>query len=214
MQAIGEHLDVIVRAMGTTASLAAISFALALVLGVAVASCRIGPVPPLRWGAVVWVELLRNTPLTVLMFMWFFGLPKVGVLFSSYLTAVIALSLYTSAFVAETVRSGVNTVGQGQLDACRALGLGVRQTLTSVVMPQALRTVVSPLGGVLSALIRNTSVAYTISVAELSREVDRLANETAQTTPLLIGAGVAYLLMTVPTGVAAGALQRRLAIRR
>lgn len=214
MRAVTDNLDVILGGMATTATLTVLAFACAMALGILIAACRVGPVPPLRWFGTVWVELFRNTPLTVLMFLYYFGLPKVGFLFSAFVTAVVALSLYTSAFIAEMVRSGINALGSGQIEAARSVGLTFTQTLVHVVIPQALRTVVGPLGSIFSALIRNTSVAYTISVAELSKEIYGVANETAQTTPLLIGAAIAYLAMTLPSGIAFSALARRLAIKR
>lgn len=214
MRAVTGNLDAYWEGMQATATLTLVSFALALALGTLVATWRVGPVPPLRWAGTIYVELLRNTPLVVLMFLYFFGLPKLGIRFSAFNTAVLALSLYTGAFVAETVRSGVNSVAVGQAEAARALGLTFPQTLTAVVVPQALRTVVAPLGSLFIALIKNSAVAYTISVSELMAQVDRLNTKTGQTIPVLIGAAVAYLLLTIPSGVAIGALERRLAIKR
>ncbi|MGH8999239.1 MAG: amino acid ABC transporter permease [Acidimicrobiia bacterium] len=214
MQAVFENLDVLLEGMRTTASLTVTSFAFALAIGILVATARVGPVPPLRWAGAVYVELFRNTPLAVLMVLYLFGLPKVGILFTPYVTALIALSLYTGAFVAETVRSGINTVSSGQLEAARGLGLRFTQVLAAVVVPQALRSVVAPLGSIFSALIRNSAVAFTISVPELSGRVDDLINQTAQTVPLLVGAAVAYLMLTIPSGLAFGVLERRVAIKR
>jgi glutamate transport system permease protein len=214
MRAVADNLDVLLEGMATTASLTGLSFAFAMVIGVLVAAARIGPVPPLRWAGAVYTEVFRNTPLAVLMYLLYFGLPKVEMRFEPFPTAVLALSLYTGAFVAETVRAGINTVGAGEVEAARALGLRFSQVLSSVVIPQALRGVIAPLGGLLSAAIRNSAVAYTISVAELTLRVRNLDNDLGQPEALFLGAAVAYLLMTIPCGVGAGALQRRLAIKR
>lgn len=214
MGAVTGNLDVYLEGLRTTLALVLLSYAAALALGTLVATARVSPVPPLRWAGATYVELLRNTPLVVLMFLFLFGLPKLGVVFSPFRTAVLALSLYTGAFVAETVRSGVNSVAGGQAEAARALGLTFPQTLSTVVLPQALRTVVAPLGSLFIALIKNSAVAYTISVPELARRVDELNTETAQTIPLLIGAAIAYLALTVPSGLAFGALERRMAVKR
>lgn len=214
MGVVLEHLDGYWAGMRTTAALTVVSFAAALLLGTLVASARVSPVPTLRLAAATYVEALRNTPLVVLMFLLYFGLPKLGILFSGFTTAIVALSLYTGAFVAETVRSGVNTVARGQAEAARALGLTFPQTLAGVVVPQALRTVAAPLGSLFIALIKNSAVAFTISVHELNWRVDQLITETGQTIPLLVGAALAYLALTVPSGAAVGALERRVAIRR
>lgn len=214
MDAIFDNLDVFADGMRTTATLTVVSFAAALVVGTLVASARISPVAPLRWAGAAYVETLRNTPLVVLMFLYVFGLPKLGVVFSLFTAAVLALSLYTGAFVAETVRAGVNSVARGQAEAARALGLTFPQTLATVVIPQALRTVVAPLGSLFIALIKNSAVAYTISVPELNGRIDRLITDTGQTIPILLAAAAAYLLLTVPSGLAVGALERRVAVRR
>jgi glutamate transport system permease protein len=214
MGAVTGNLDVYLEGLRTTLALVFLSYAAALALGTLVAAARVSPVPPLRLGGGLYVELVRNTPLVVLMFLFLFGLPKLGLVFSPFRCAVLALSLYTGAFVAETVRSGVNAVPSGQAEAARALGLTFPQTLGTVVLPQALRTVVAPLGSLFIALIKNSAVAFTISVPELARRVDQLNTETAQTIPLLIGAAIAYLALTVPSGLAFGVLERRLAVRR
>jgi glutamate transport system permease protein len=214
MEAVTGNLDAYLEGMRTTAALTVFSFAAALVLGTLVATWRISPVPPLRWAGAAYVELVRNTPLVVHMYLYLFGLPKVGISFSPFATALLALSLYTSAFVAETVRSGANSVAAGQAEAARALGLTFPQILASVIVPQALRTVVAPLGSLFIALVKNSAVAFTISVPELMGRVDRLITDTGQTIPLLVGAALAYLLLTIPSGMAVGVLERRVAVKR
>jgi glutamate transport system permease protein len=200
--------------MRTTAWLTLCSFALAMLIGVVVAAFRVSPIPPLRIAGAFYVETVRNTPLTVLFILFFFGLTKVGVLYSPFVTAVIVLGGYTGAFVGETVRSGINAVASGQAEAARAIGFTFPQTLFIVVLPQALRTVVAPLGSLFIALIKNSSIALIISVPELVFRTDSLANDTARAVPVFIGAAVAYLLMTIPSGLAWAALERRTAIKR
>lgn len=200
--------------MRTTAWLTVLSFATALGIGLVLAAFRVSPVPPLRWAATLYVETVRNTPLTVLFVLFFFGLTKVGIIYSGFTTAVIVLGGYTGAFVGEMVRSGINSVGRGQAEAARSIGLGFTQVLGLVILPQALRTVVAPLGGLFIALIKNSSIASVIAVHELVSVSDSLGNETARPIPVYVGVAIAYLLMTVPSGVAIGAIERRVAIRR
>jgi glutamate transport system permease protein len=214
MGAVTGHLDVILDGMRVTAFLTLVSFAAALVLGTLVAACRISPVPPLRWVGAAYVELVRNTPLLVLMYISYSGLPKIGIRYSGLTCALITLSLYTGTFVAETVRSGVNSVPHGQAEAARALGMTFPGTLSAVVLPQALRTVVPPLGSLFIALIKNSAVAYTITVTELSKRIDQLHTDTGKTVPVFAAGAIAYLLLTIPSGVAVTALERRLAIKR
>ena len=183
-------------------------------LGTAVAAWRVGPVVPLRVTGTVWVEVFRNTPLAVLFVIFFFGFTKIGVRYSPFASAVIVLAVYTSAFVGETVRSGINAVSRGQAEAARAVGLTFPQTLTAVVLPQALRTVVAPLGNVFIALTKNSSVASVIAVADITKVADDLNTATARPVPVFLGAAVAYLLLTLPSGFLFGAIERRVAVKR
>jgi His/Glu/Gln/Arg/opine family amino acid ABC transporter permease subunit len=214
MDVVLDNLDVFVRGMRTTVSLTVLSFALALVIGIVVAACRVSPVPPLRWAGATYVEAVRNTPLTLLFVLFFFGLTKVGILYSPFTTAILVLGGYTGAFVAEMVRSGINAVATGQAEAARSLGLTFPDVLRLVVLPQALRTVVAPLGGLFVALVKNSSIASVIAVEDLAYNTEILINDTARAIPVFLGASVAYLLITIPSGVLIELLDRRVAIRR
>lgn len=214
MDVVLDNLDVFVRGMRTTVSLTVLSFAAALVIGIVVAACRVSPVPPLRWVGATYVEAIRNTPLTLLFILFFFGLTKVGILYSPFTTAIIVLGGYTGAFVAEMVRSGINAVATGQAEAARALGLTFPQVLRLVVLPQALRTVVAPLGGLFVALVKNSSIASVIAVEDLAYNTEILINDTARPIQIFLGACVVYLMITIPSGVLIEALDRRMAIRR
>lgn len=214
MDVILDNLDRYAEGAWTTIQLTLISFVCAFVIGVVVASFRVSPVPPLRWAGVLYVETVRNTPLLVLLILAFFGLPKLGFTWSPFATAIIVISAYTGAFVAEVVRAGINTVATGQAEAARALGLTFPQVLGHVVLPQALRSVVQPLGSLFSALVRNTSLAYAISVVELTGTADQIGNETAEYLPAFIGAFIAYFILTIPTGFAIGVIERRVAVKR
>ena len=200
--------------MRTTVALTLLSAGAALVIGTVLASCRVSPVGPLRLAGTVWVEVVRNTPLAVQFLLFYFGLTKVGVSYASFTSAVIVLAVYTSAFVGETVRSGINSVATGQGEAARALGLTFPQTLGLVVLPQAFRTVVAPLGNLYIALTKNSSLASLIAVHELTKVAELLNTETAQAIPVFLGAGAAYLLLTLPAGFLFGAVERRVAVKR
>ena len=214
MDVVFDNLDVFAEGMRTTVSLTLLSYAVAFVIGIVVAACRVSPIPPLRIAGAFYVEMVRNTPLTVLFVLFFFGLPKVGIIYDPFPTAITVLGGYTGAFVAETIRSGINTVAVGQAEAARSLGLTFPQVLFLVVLPQALRTVVAPLGSLFIALIKNSSIALLIAVEELVFLTDSLANETAQPIPIYLGAAAAYLILTVPSGVVVGVIERRVAIKR
>jgi glutamate transport system permease protein len=214
LDVVHDNLDVFLRGMGTTVSLTVLSFATALVLGTVVAAFRVSPIPPLRWVGALFVETVQNTPLPVLFIFFFFGLTKVGIQYDKFPTAVIVLGIYTGAYVGEMVRSGINAVSPGQAEAARSLGLTFPQVLVVVVLPQALRTVLAPLGGLFIALIKNSSLAILIGVLELTSRTDQLVTDTARAIPVYLGAAVAYLALTIPSGIAIEIIDRRVAIRR
>jgi glutamate transport system permease protein len=210
-----DNLDLYREGFVGTVTITLCAFVLAFVVGVIVATFRVSPVPPLRWAGTIWVEVLRNIPLTVWLFIAFFGLPKVGYnTLSSWQTAVLACGAYTSAFVAETVRSGFNAVPPGQAEAARALGLTFPQVLGAVVWPQAIRSVVPPLGSVLIALTKNSALATTIGAIELTTITVGLINQTGQVFPLFLGTATAYLALTLPSGWLTSVIERKVAIRR
>ncbi len=200
--------------MRTTIVLTLASFAVAMVVGTVVAAFRVSPVPPLRAAGALWVQMLRNTPLTVLLLLFVFGFTKIGLQYSYEVSSIIVFGAYTSAFVAETVRSGINAVARGQAEAARAIGLTFPQILRIVVLPQAFRTVVPPLGNIFIALTKNTSIASIVSVLDLTEVADRLNNATARPIAVFLGAAAAYLMLTLPSGFAFGWLERKVAIRR
>lgn len=200
--------------MRTTIVLTLASFAVAMVVGTVVAAFRVSPVPPLRAAGALWVQMLRNTPLTVLLLLFVFGFTKIGLQYSYEVSSIIVFGAYTSAFVAETVRSGINAVATGQAEAARAIGLTFPQILGIVVLPQAFRTVVPPLGNIFIALTKNTSIASIVSVDDLTEVADRLNVATARPIAVFLGAAAAYLMLTLPSGFAFGWLERKVAIRR
>jgi len=211
---VGDHLGGYGDAMVVTIELTLLSFAVAFVLGLVIAAFRVSPVAPLRAAATLWVETLRNTPVIVLMFLFFFGFTKIGVRYSPFTSAVIVLSAYTSTFVAETVRAGINSVATGQAEAGRSLGLTFPQLLVLIVLPQALRTVVAPLGSVFIALVKNSAIAGAFTVLDIFGFAEALSKQTEQPIPVLAGAAVAYLILALPAGYALGLLERRVAIKR
>lgn len=167
MDTLLNNLDIFVEGFKNTLILFAVSAVFALILGVIVGAMRVSPVPVMRAVGTVYVNLIRNTPLTLLMFFFAFGYPKLELGHLSYMTlATIALSIYTATYVAEVLRSGFNTVPVGQAEAARAIGLPFGQTMSLVILPQALRSVIPPMMSVFIALLKNTTVAAGFSVLE------------------------------------------------
>jgi glutamate transport system permease protein len=151
----------------------------------------------------------------VVFFFLIFGLPQIDFVIGFFPGAVIALGLYTAAFVCEAIRSGINAIATGQAEASRAIGLTFGQSLREVVLPQAFRTVVPPLGNVFIAMVKNSSIAAGFAVSELSSLLSRLVNADAGAlTAILLGIVVAYMLITLPLAFAVHRLERRVAILR
>ena len=147
-------MSLVLEGFLNTVALTLLSFAGALLVGLLVAVLRIVPVPLLRSAGAVYVEVWRNIPLLAWLVLFVFGLPEVGVKMPLFWTAFTAIALYEAAFVAEALRSGVNSVASGQGEAARALGLSFRQSLRHVILPQASRRVVQPLANIAIALTR------------------------------------------------------------
>ncbi|RMI04797.1 amino acid ABC transporter permease [Cellulomonas triticagri] len=216
MDLLADNLPAYLSGFLFTLRLTVISGAIALVVGTVLAAMRVSPVATLRGLAVTYVELLRNTPLTLVFFFLVFVAPQFGVRTPlGFWTAVIALSAYTSAFVCEAVRSGINGVPVGQAEAARAVGLTFGQTLSLVVLPQAVRSVIPPLINVLIALAKNTSVAAGFASVELLASGRRIALANPSDAMLaLAGVALFYLVITIPAGLLAGVLERKVAFAR
>ncbi|SFS01917.1 glutamate transport system permease protein [Microbacterium sp. cf046] len=187
----------------------------ALILGTLIAAMRISPVASLRGFAAFWVEIARNTPLTLVFIFTAFVLPMLGVRAPYIILAFLALTYYTSPFVAEALRSGINGVPIGQAEAARSIGLGFGQTVSLVVLPQAFRMTVPPLINVFIALTKNTSVAGGFFVVELFATTRQLANDNGNIVlQILFTAAALYLVITVPLGFFAGRLEKRWVVKR
>jgi glutamate transport system permease protein len=188
----------------------------ALVLGTILAGFRVSPVPPLRMVGAAWVTVFRNTPLAVVLFAVAFGLPELGVNGSYFYFGVIGLTCYTAAFVCEAVRSGINSVSAGQAEAARAIGLTFSQSLSLIVLPQALRTVVPPLGSVIIAMIKNSAIvgAFGVGGDLFANGVQLTSAQGYAAAGVLAGVLVGYLLLTIPGGILLGVLERKVAVAR
>jgi glutamate transport system permease protein len=215
VDAVVDNLAAYRQGFLTTLALTLLASALALVLGTLLAAMRVSPVPTLRGAGTTYVEVVRNTPLTVVFFFVVFVLPELDIRLSFFVFAVIAVTVYHAAFFCEAVRSGINAVAVGQAEAARAIGLTFTQSLRLVILPQAFRTVVPPLINVVIALTKNTSIAAAFGVVELTAIGTRLANANGQAViPLLAGVAVCYLVITLPSGWLAGWLERKVAVAR
>jgi glutamate transport system permease protein len=211
-----ENLDDFSSGFFVTARLVGISFAIALVAGTVVAALRIAPATWLRRLGGVYVETFRNIPLLVLLFISFAGLRRAGVPISPWVAGVASLGVYTSAYVAEVLRSGVFAVSKGQIEASLSLGFSYADTLRRIVLPQAFRTVIPPLGSITIAMIKNSAIvgASLLALPDLLKQARVVQSRTFETDASFFWAAVGYLLLTGLATVAFRGLERRYAIRR
>ena len=216
MEAVTQNLDLFWHGFLRSLGICLWGLVGSLILGTIIASFRVSPVAPLRAFGTTWVNLIRNTPLAVVLFAFAFGLPEIGINGSYYAFAVTGLIVYTSAFVCEALRSGINAVSPGQAEAARAIGLPFGQTLTQIVLPQAFRTSIPPVGSVLIAMFKNSAVVGAFGVGgDLYAVSESLTSAQGYPAlPVITGMAVGYLLITLPAGAILSLIERKVAIAR
>ncbi len=216
MTAVTDNLDLFVSGYLGSLSVILAATVASLVLGTVIAAFRVSPVPPLRAFGTFWVTTLRNTPLSVVLFFCAFGLPEIGINRSFWFFGVTGLVLYTSAFVCEAVRAGINSVSPGQAEAARAIGLTFTQSLGQIVLPQALRTVVPPLGSVIIAMFKNSAVVGAFGVGGDLFSAGTRTNSALgyETLPTFLGVLIGYLCITLPAAGLLALIEKRVAIAR
>jgi glutamate transport system permease protein len=217
MEAVFANFDLVLQAFGVTLQLLVYSGLASLVLGTLLAAMRVGPIAVLARFGALYVSIVRNTPLLVVFIFIFNALPTLDVLVDTpfLVKGVVALTLYTSAFVCEAIRSGINSVALGQAEAARAVGLTFTQTMTQVVLPQSFRAVVPPLASVLIALAKNTSVAAAFGILEATARMRALTNDNAdQRTGIFICFAIGYIIIVEVMSSGAYSLERRWRVAR
>ncbi|MEX1078382.1 MAG: amino acid ABC transporter permease [Homoserinimonas sp.] len=214
MNFLSENLGLLLQALGTTVMMAVVAGIGSLILGVLVTVARVSPIPILRWAAFCYTQFFINVPLLALLILAVFALPDAGLILPLAPTAILVLTVYEAAYVAEAVRSGVNTVGVGQVEAGRALGLSLGQSFRFIVIPQALRAVVQPLGNVMIALAMNTALAAAVGVVELTSRANKVNLVYAQPIEIFTTTGLVYMAIALIIGLGAGWIEKRVAIVR
>jgi len=218
----GTYLDTLVAGLGWTLATALAAWIIALVLGMVVGVIRTMPLPWLRRRGDAWVEVFRNIPLLVQMFLWFFVVPEllpvsVGTWLkqlprSAFYTAVVCLGLYTSARVAEQVRAGIQSLNRGQGMAGVALGLTLPQTYRFVLLPMALRIVMPPLTSEFLNVIKNSAVALTIGLVELTASARSIQEFSFQVFEAFTAATLIYMVLNLLVVTGMRWLEKKLAV--
>jgi putative glutamine transport system permease protein len=215
-EVLSDHFPEFSSGFWVTIRIVAVSFVIAMVVGTLVAALRVAPLKPLNWIGGVFVETFRNTPLLVLLFISFAGLRRAGLPINAWVAGTASLGLYTAAYVAEALRSGVFAVGRGQIDASLSLGLDYPRTLRYIVLPQAFRTVIPHLGSLTIAMIKNSAIigVSLLALGDLLHQARLVNSRTFATHETFFWAAVGYLLLTGLATLAVRRLEARYAIRR
>ena len=210
MDVLIDNAAILLAAFGLTLKLVLVVSLFALAWGTVLAAMRVGPIGVLSKAGALYVTLFRNTPLLVILLLIFFGLPKFGITWGYFWPNVIGLTLYTSSFVCEAIRSGVNSIPLGQAEASRAMGLTFGQSMSTVILPQSFRAVVPPLASVLIALTKNTSLASIFGLSDLTARMKGLLNDNAgDLWWIFFGIALAYVLIVELISLVATTLERR-----
>lgn len=202
LDALIKAFPFLMRGVGLTIVITILAVTLGMVIGLIVGLCRLSSIKPLRALATGYVEIIRGTPLLVQLYIVFFGLGQMGISLTAVQAAVTALSINSGAYIAEIVRAGILSVGKRQTEAAYALGLTGSQTMRLVVLPQAIRVMVPPLGNEFVTMIKESSLASVIGAGELIKQAQFVTSRTYQVFSTYIGVALIYFVLTFVTSTA------------
>ncbi|MBT2667019.1 amino acid ABC transporter permease [Bacillus sp. ISL-4] len=201
-----ENLDMYLLGFRNTIMSSLIALIASLILGVLIAIMRIAPVKPLNWLGTAYVEFIRNIPLLIITFFLFLGLKLSGLY-----AGTLALTIYTSSFIAEAIRAGILSVPKGQMEAARSSGLTYGQAMRLVILPQAVKIVIPPLGNQFINLVKNSSILAVVAGLDLMYHGDLISSRTFVVFDVYIFVAAFYLILTIPLSFGVGYLEKRLA---
>lgn len=206
-----EYWDMYIKGFGNTVQASLIALIGSFILGTIVAVFRIAPIRPLNWLGTVYVEFIRNIPLLLVVFIFFVGLPAIGIRLEPFTAGTAGLTVYTAAFIAEAIRAGILAVPKGQTEAARSSGLTYVQTMRFIILPQAIKIVIPPIGNQFINLVKNSSILGVIAGLDMMYYADLVASETFVTFDVYIFVAMFYLVLTIPLSFGVRHLERRLA---
>jgi len=217
MQVVFDNFSLVLEGFEKTLWLIFFSGLIAIVLGTLLAAMRVSPVPIMRGAGTSYINVLRNTPLLLVLFMFRDAFPQVGFIYDVndyfnffFVSATVGLGLYTAAFVCEALRSGINSIPIGQAEAARSIGMTFGQSMTNIILPQAFRAVIPPLANTYIALAKNTSVALAVGVTEASFQMSKLRNNHTSEQWWIVGTfALGYMLIVWSIAAIARLLERR-----
>ncbi|KEK23824.1 amino acid ABC transporter permease [Bacillus gaemokensis] len=205
------NLDLYLEGFKYTVMSSIVALIGSFILGIIMAVMRIAPIRILNWFGAAYVEFIRNVPLVLIAFVFYFAFPVMGVTLNGFVAGTAALTIYTAAFIAEVIRAGILSVPKGQLEAARSSGLTYVQAMYYVVLPQAIKIVIPPLGNQFLNLVKNSSILGIIAGADLMYQGDLISTRTFVTFDVYIFVGMFYLLLTVPLSMLVRYFEKRLA---
>ena len=221
MDVVLDNLPLLVKAFLMTLRLTLIACFFGVILGVLLATMRVSPIRPLRIFATGYTNFMVNIPIAVWIALFYFGFPKIDIAFRSddpgwdnFRSGLVAIAFWVAAYFAEAIRAGINAVPNGQAEAARAIGLPFTKVLGSVILPQALRGAILPLGVILNATYRNSAAVSFIGVADIVNVTLERGDTLAAYTQFTVAAFVCYLLLSVVTNTGFLALDKRFTVKR
>jgi polar amino acid transport system permease protein len=205
--------NIITTALVNTIIYTVLGFAFGLGLGLVLALMRLSSVPPYRWLATIYIEFFRGVPALLVFIAFGFGMPLAfGLRFDIYSTVMLSLGLVGAAYMAETIRAGIQAVPKGQVEAARSLGMSQGRAMRTIVIPQAFRIILPPLTNELILLTKDSSLIYLLGLARDEYELTKFGreglNQTGSMTPILL-AGLCYLIITIPLSLLSRYLEKR-----
>lgn len=210
-----DNLDAWTSGMWITVRIVLIAFVIAMVVGTLVAALRVFPNRLAQAAGGLYVEAFRNIPLLVLLIILYYGVRDAGLDIDNWTAGTLGLGLYTAAYIAEALRSGVFSVSKGQIEASLSLGFTYAQTMRRIILPQAFRTVISPIGSLIIAMVKNSAVVgITLFLDDILKTARVIQSRTFETLETFAWAGIGYLLITILITFAIRGLESRYSIAR
>lgn len=195
---LSEYYQMYIDATITTLEVSFIALIIGLILGIIICIAKVGTIKIFKIIATIYVEIIRNTPILVQIMIIYFALPEIGIKFSPFMSAIIALSLNSAAYVSEIFRSGVNAIDKGQMEAGRSLGLSYAQTMKLIILPQAFKNSLPALGNEFISLVKESVIVYFVGVADIMFAANSIKNATYETFgPYLIAALIYFVITSV-----------------
>lgn len=205
-----ENLNLYLEGFKNTVIASLIALVCSFFLGMIIAVLRIAPIKLLNWIGTIYVEFFRNIPVLIITFFFYYGLASIGLTFDGLTSGTIALTIYTSSFIAEAIRAGIVSVPKGQMEAARSSGLTYIQTMRFIILPQAIKIVIPPLGNQFINLVKNSSILGVVAGLDLMYQADLISTRSFVTFDVYIFVAVFYLILTIPLSLGVGYFEKRL----